>query len=184
METSDNTVPMRLKAKLAEHHLLASDGSQTIYGKPVWRSIAPGHEPERLMDATRAQRDLVVFAHATPATGPNQCAAWVEHVFSHMNLGVIVGDAADLARRWCTLTDTRALNVGMIMATSAHPFGTDGRAWGHVGIYIGDRRVMDSVEGRVRTSPLDAWISVYGVMADVQWGWLGGIALNQLTKTL
>lgn len=170
----------RLRVDLTRRELVAPapHDDQTIYGKPLWRPIIHGHEPQALMDASTRARDLVALAHATPATGCNLCAAWVERVFSGMRLGVVTGDAATLCRTWCTKDDTAELMVGMIIATAAHPYSADGRAWGHVGLYIGDRCVMDCAGGRVRTTPLEAWISVFGVMSDVRWGWLGGIALT------
>lgn len=170
----------RLRTNLERRKLVAPSPhkDQTIYGKPLWRSIPKGHEPQALMDASTRARDLVILAHATPATGYNLCAAWVEQVFSALGLGVVIGDAATLYRSWCTKDDAAELMVGMIVATAAHPYSADGRAWGHVGLYIGDSRVMDCVAGRVRTTPLEAWISVFGVMCDVRWGWLGGIALG------
>ena len=66
----------------------------------------------------------------------------------------------------------------MIVAVPVHPYGAGGRSWGHVGYYVGDGCVRHCSNGRVATAPLDVWLSVYGVMAEPRWGWLGGIALG------
>lgn len=174
----------RTLTMLAERGLLAPGTAKgleeplTIYHQPAWRGIAPGHEPQALMDSSTRQRDLVALAHATPAAAADLCAAWIERVFVRMGLGVVTGDAAALYHDWCRLSDPRDLHVGMIVAVPAHPYGNGGRSWGHVGLYMGDGYVRHCNNGRVSTAPLEAWLSVYGVMAEPRWGWLGGIALG------
>lgn len=176
------TYRTRLLASLDRQHLLqdTAGAGTTIYQQPAWRSVDAGHEPQRLMDANRRQRDLVICAHATPATGENLCAAWVERAFDRLGICSISGNAPELYHSWCHETDTSRLLVGMIAATPTHPYGSGGRAWGHVGLYVGDEQIMDCVAGKVRTLPCELWISAYGVMAEVRWGWLGGIALDEL----
>ena len=144
----------------------------TIYHQPAWRAIDPERKPQALMDASARQRDL------TPAAEADQCAAWVERVFLRMGLGVVTGDASALYHAWCQSSDTRCLRVGMIVAVPAHPYGAGGRSWGHVGLYLGDSRVRHCTDGRLVDAPLELWTSVYGVMAEPRWGWLGGIALG------
>jgi cell wall-associated NlpC family hydrolase len=58
----------------------------------------------------------------------------------------------------------------MIIAVPYHNWTSSGRIYGHVGIYIGDGLVMDSLY-YVRTVSLDAWIAEYSGMAEVRWGW-------------
>lgn len=175
----------KLLAALEERGLLmpgraeAADGTPpTIYGQPAWRPVPPGHEAQALMAGTTRQRDLVASAYATPATGADLCAAWVERAFERLGLGVITGDAAELYAAWCRHTDTRQLKVGMIIAVPAHPYTIGGQRMGHVGLYLGDNLVMHCADGRVRQVPLELWLSAYGVMAEPRWGWLGGIALD------
>lgn len=182
MTTDTTDLRVAMIDALAQRGLIAQHGDDaecpaTIYGQPAWRGIAPGHEPQALMDSATRQRDLVVSAYATPAAPPDLCAAWVEQVFSRLGLGYVTGHAAALYHDWCHDADTHDLLVGMIVATPSHPYSNAGRSWGHVGLYIGDRSVMHSVDGRVRTVPLELWLSTYGVMAEPRWGWLGGISL-------
>lgn len=174
----------RTLAMLTKRGLLAPGATEeqgeplTIYHQPAWRGIAPGHEPQALMDSSARQRDLVALAHATPAAAADLCAAWIERVFARMGLGVVTGDAAALYHDWCRLSDPRDLRVGMIVAVPAHPYGTGGRSWGHVGLYVGDGVLRHCNDGRVSTAPFETWLSIYGVMAEPRWGWLGGIALD------
>ena len=132
------------------------------------------------MDADAVQRQLVACAHAVPAASDGLCASWVELVWSYLGYGLVAGDATDIYRDCCHYADTADLLVGMVVAAAAEPYGMAGRAHGHVGLYAGDRRVMDSAGGRVRTVPLELWLSTYGIMCEPRWGWLAGIALDQL----
>lgn len=153
----------------------------TRWGEPAWRAVPAAGEagaPQALMDATARQRRLVEVAFAEPACGDDACAAWVENVFSALELGFVCGHACDLCDRYCALTELADLKVGMVVAVGEHPYSVAGRKFGHVGLYAGDGEVMDCVEGRVRRAPLDAWLSTYGVMRAPRWGWLAGIDLS------
>ncbi len=55
------------------------------------------------------------------------------------------GNACDMCRAYCTSTNVRDLKVGMIIADVSHPgTGDAGRLYGHVGIYIGDNKVISN----------------------------------------
>ena len=177
----------KLLAALEERGLLmpgraeAADGTPlTIYGQPAWRTVSAGHEAQALMAGTTRQRDLVASAYATPATGANLCAAWVERAFERLGLGAVTGDAAELYAAWCRHTDTRQLKVGMIIAVSTHNLTSAGRIYGHVGIYIGDDKVMHNV-GPIATYGLDQWINTYGTTVTPRWGWALGKDLSQMS---
>lgn len=81
----------------------------------------------------------------------------------------------------CPRTDLSDLKVGMLVAVSRIPYGTGGRANGHVGLYVGDGRVCGCAGGRVCTVPLEPWLSAYGVMAEPRRDWLGSITLDEPT---
>ena len=167
----------RLQEELRARGMLREDGL-TIYGQPARHAIPAGHEPEGRMEATALQRRLIACAHATLAPGTGLCASWVEQAFSRLGLGVVRGDAAQLYATCCKRTDLAELKVGMVLAVPTHPWAMAGRVHGHVGLYAGDRQVMDCVDARVRTVPLVLWLDTYGVMAEVHWGWLGNIPLS------
>lgn len=168
----------QLLTSFRERGLLREGGTTTIFGQPPLRLISPGHEPQRLLDATTRQKRLAEYAYSTPATGKNSCAAWVELVFLRFGYCAIVGHAFQVYEGYCHLNDLALLKAGMMVAVPRHPFSVDGRRYGHVGIYVGDRLVRDCVDTGVRTVPLELWLSDYGVMAEPRWGWLGSIALD------
>lgn len=169
----------RLLAELQRRGLVR--GFRSKWGQPAIRHIEPGHEPQRTMDATALQRRFVACAHGTPSPGDNLCASWVEQSFSRLGFGVVLGNARELHAWYCPHTDTAELKVGMIVATSAHPFSPQGMAYGHVGIYIGDSIVMDCVAQGVRKVPLSLWLSAYGLVDEPRWGWLGSMGLVSAT---
>lgn len=153
-------------------------GNRSRWGEPALRTITAGHEPQRTKDASALQRRFVSCAYATPSPGDDLCASWVEQAFSRLGLGVMLGDAAHLYQSYCHYDDPADLLVGMIVAVPRHPYSPQGIVHGHVGLYIGNNMVMDSIEGRTRKVPLDLWLSAYGLMAPPRWGWLGSMGLS------
>ncbi|MBM6774369.1 hypothetical protein [Olsenella profusa] len=175
---TDDDMRGKVLAALAARGLLAEDGATTTYGQPAWRDVPSEGGPQGLMDANALQRRLVACAHATPATGPDQCATWVENVLASVGTPYVCGSARAIYEGFCHVTDLSGLLVGMVVAVGRHPFDASGWAHGHVGLYVGDACVMDCAGGRVRTAPLAAWLSVYGVASEPRWGWLGTISLG------
>lgn len=153
-------------------------GNKSKWGHEAIRSIRPGHEPQRLMDSSALQRRFVACAHGTPSPGPDLCASWVEQSFSRLGFGVVLGNAKELYDWYCPYEDTASLKVGMIVAVCQHPYSVQGIRCGHVGIYVGDDKVMDCVREGVRKIDLGLWMSAYGLMADPRWGWLGSMGLQ------
>lgn len=166
----------RLLADLTRRGFVTGDRSR--WGEPALRDIAPGHEPQRMSDASPLQRRFVACAYATPSPGEDLCASWVEQAFSRLGLGVVLGDAAHLCQSYCHHDDPADLLVGMIVAVPQHPYSVQGTIHGHVGLYVGDDTIMDSVDHRIRKVPLTLWMSAYGLMAPPRWGWLGSMGLT------
>lgn len=126
--------------------------------------------------ASAAQRRIVDSCYATPSPGANYCAAWVSRVFQRAGYGYIGGNANDMYARYCTYSNKAQLQVGMIVAVSTYSKNYAGRIWGHVGIYIGDNRIMENI-GRIATTNLDTWCNYYGDTVAPRWGWAMGINL-------
>lgn len=127
--------------------------------------------------ASDAQRRVVDTAKTTPSPGGGLCAMWVSQVFNRLGYGYYGGNACDQYRSWCTSSDRSQLKVGMIVAVDSHPHTSAGRVYGHVGIYIGDGKVISNV-GPIRTDDLDWFIDYYGASHPVKWGWIGGRDLS------
>ncbi|MBR3157747.1 MAG: hypothetical protein IKF14_01465 [Atopobiaceae bacterium] len=130
---------------------------------------------QALADANALQRRLVQSAYDTPAAPAGYCAMWVQNVYANAGFGQFYGDACDLYDRYCTSANLSELKAGMIVAVSTHPHTSAGSIWGHVGVFVGDGTVRDSVYGYVRTSTLKDWMDYYGATVPVKWGWLGGV---------
>ena len=128
-----------------------------------------------LSQANANQRRLVQSAYSTPSAPAGYCAQWVEDVYANAGFGMFMGDACDLYDMYCHSSNLADLKAGMIVAVSTHPHSTAGSIWGHVGVFVGDDTVRDSVFGYVRTSSLQEWMSYYGATVPVKWGWLGNV---------
>lgn len=139
---------------------------------------ANGGAPQ-IAGATARQQAVVNSAYATPTPGQGLCAAWVSNVFRNAGYGFYGGNACDMCRSWCHSSNRNELKVGMIIADVSHPgTGLAGLTYGHVGIYIGNNKVMSN-EGPITVKSLDAFIRFYGAGTGCRWGWLGGINLSQ-----
>lgn len=123
--------------------------------------------------ASPAQQRVVDSCYATPSPGANYCAMWVSRVFQNAGLGYPGGNANDMYASYCTYSSKADLKVGMIVAVSTYSKNTAGRIWGHVGIYIGDNRVMENI-GYINTNSLDSWCQYYGDTVTPRWGWVFG----------
>lgn len=119
-------------------------------------SIGKGVEYEA---SEEVQKKIVDSAYKTSSPGAGLCAMWVSQVYQKAGLGYIGGNANDMYRNYTFTSDRKKLKVGMLVAVeSCSTGGTAGRIYGHVGIYIGDGKVMDNI-GRIRVISLDDWIA-------------------------
>lgn len=123
-----------------------------------------------------AQQRVVNACYSTPSPGAGYCAMWVSRVFQRAGFGYIGGNACDMYASYCTYSSKSNLQVGMIVAVSTHNHTSAGRIYGHVGIYIGDNKVMENI-GYINTNNIDSWCSYYGTTVTPRWGWAGGINL-------
>lgn len=111
--------------------------------------------------STEIQKRIVNAAYITPSPGAGWCAMWVSQVYQTAGLGYIGGNANDMYRNHTFTSDKSKLKVGMLVAVeSSSSGGTAGLTYGHVGIYIGDGKVMDNI-GVVRVTTLDDWIATF-----------------------
>ncbi len=107
------------------------------------------------------QKRIVDAAYITPSPGAGWCAMWVSQVYQNAGLEYIGGNANDMYRNFTYTSDRSKLKVGMLVAVESSSSGSEaGRIYGHVGIYIGDGKVMDNI-GIIRVTTLDDWISSF-----------------------
>ncbi|WP_158567515.1 phage tail tip lysozyme [Collinsella sp. AM29-10AC] len=133
----------------------------------------------QIAGASARQQTVVNMAYATPSPGQGWCAAWVTNVFRAAGVGYFGGNACDMCRSWCHSSNRSELKVGMIIADVSHPgTGAPGLTYGHVGIYIGNNKVMSN-EGPITVKSLDTFIRFYGAGTGCKWGWIGGIDISK-----
>lgn len=137
-----------------------------------------GLSGQGLAGATGSQLAVVNACKSTPSPGLNWCAAWVTNVFKAAGVGNFGGNACDMVKAWCHSNNPADLKVGMIVGDASHPgTGNPGLLYGHIGIYVGDGKVMSN-EGAITTKTLDEFIAFYGKGSGVYWGWIGGVELK------
>ena len=111
--------------------------------------------------STEVQKKIVNAAYITPSPGAGWCAMWVSQVYQNAGLGYIGGNANDMYRNYTFTSDRSKLKVGMLVAVESSSSGsTAGLTYGHVGIYIGDGKVIDNI-GHIRVTTLDDWIATF-----------------------
>ncbi|HEQ8733777.1 TPA: CHAP domain-containing protein [Streptococcus pyogenes] len=111
--------------------------------------------------SSEVQKKIVNAAYITPSPGAGWCAMWVSQVYQNAGLGYIGGNACDMYQNYTFTSDRSKLKVGMLVAVESSSSGsTAGLTYGHVGIYIGDGKVMDNI-GRIRVTTLDNWIASF-----------------------
>lgn len=131
-------------------------------------------------DASSAQRAVVDSARRTPFAGSGLCATWVSNAYAGAGI-YIRGNACDMFNSWCTSSDRSELKVGMLVATAHSSSSGMGWRYGHVGIYVGDGKVMSndsagsSWGAGVNTWDLDRWVSTFG-FTTVRWGFPPGLS--------
>ena len=152
--------------------------NRIAYANEFYDQIMQGGEGEDYDSASDAAKSVVDACRSTASPGGGLCAAWVTNVFSNAGVGYWGGNACDQYDSWCHSTDRSELKVGMIVATPSSSSGTAaGRIYGHVGIYIGDGKIMHNT-GSIETWDLDDWISTYCKYHAPAWGWFGGRSLE------
>ena len=117
------------------------------------------------------QKKIVDSCYLTPSPGKGWCAMWVSQVYQNAGLGYIGGNACDLYKRYAFTSDPSKLEVGMLVMVESSSSGTEaGLRYGHVGIYIGDGKVIDNI-GKVRVTTLDNWIKTFCKNSQVGFGY-------------
>ncbi len=109
-------------------------------------------------------------ANSTPWPGKNMCLQWVDDVYSRA--GINPDRKSTAFRAWKAhgiSTDKNNIPIG----AAVYGTGVNSEGAGHVGIYIGNGKVVDSVSSGINTSTLDQWISWQTDTIEGHRGWLG-----------
>lgn len=133
---------------------------------------------------TSVSQAIINATNSTPWPGASLCSKWVDDVYDNAGLTAQrYVSAYEQSKHTVISTDKTAIPVGA--AVYGTGTGTAGGPYGHVGIYIGDGKVVDSVSNGIQVSTLEEWIgwqenyarNSNNVLTDIngneQHGWLG-----------
>lgn len=119
------------------------------------------------------QRKLVVVATNSESYGisakSGYCQAWVADVYQ-----AVTGSrgsahcALCAAEKWAVSDDWSKIQVG------ATVYGYASNPYGHVGIYIGNGKVIHNLSGTVKVQSLESWVKDFKGFA---WGWENNLEL-------
>ncbi|QGM92008.1 hypothetical protein GIR35_12430 [Enterococcus faecalis] len=132
--------------------------------------------------AEQWQKDLVDTCQRVPWPGASLCATWTSNVYRscghevYGNGNSVLGHQGYGASYYPSraTTDFSKIKVGMLVSAQYGSNSAAGNTYGHVGIYIGDGMVMDSVNTGVRTISLSDWVSQNNrgwVVCGYPWDW-------------
>jgi hypothetical protein len=119
--------------------------------------------------------NVIYDAYPTPAAG--YCAGWVTECFQYAGLDAAGGNANDLYYAYCKSSDLSEAKPGMIIATASTGYGGWGDIYGHIGI-ITDKGTVRHNVGYVAEEPLQSFVSRFGRICPVKWGWMCDVALT------
>ena len=141
-----------------------------------YAELSTGGGGQEYAASNATQKAIVDACSRTPSPGVGWCAMWVSMVYENAGLGYIGGNACDMYANYCHSTDRSELKVGMLVAVRSSSSGTSaGATYGHVGIYIGDGKIMHNIGG-IETWDLDDWINQYCKWSPVGWGFPPNVA--------
>ena len=110
-------------------------------------------EMDAMTDVSQAILDAI---NKTPSPGAGLCQKWVDDVYENAGLSLErCNSAYDSYKANGVSTDRDNIPIG----AAVYGTGTGNSGpYGHVGIYIGDGKVVDNV-GPIQTQTLDEWVS-------------------------
>lgn len=132
--------------------------------------------------AEQWQKDIVDACHRTAWPGASLCATWTSRVYAAAGYTVHGNGNSQLGHQGYgasyypsrATTDLSQIKVGMLVSAQYGSNTYAGNTYGHVGIYIGDGMVMDSISSGIRTIPLSDWVSQNNrgwVVCGYPWDW-------------
>lgn len=132
--------------------------------------------------AEQWQKDIVDACNRVSWPGASLCATWTSNVYRAAGYQVwgngnsVLGHQGYGASYYPSraTTDLSEIKIGMLVSAQFGSNTAPGNTYGHVGIYIGDGMVKDSVNSGIRTIPLSEWVSQNGrgwIVCGYPWDW-------------
>lgn len=126
---------------------------------------------------TDVSQAIINATNTTGWPGASLCAKWVNDVYTNAGLSVNrSGTAFRDAMNNVISTDRTAIPIGAALYATGQQSG----GAGHVGIYIGSGKVVDSISTGIKTwDSIDSWLSwqtdsIEGYTGWIGWGWADG----------
>lgn len=120
---------------------------------------------------TDISQRLIDAANNTAWPGAGLCARWVDDVYDTAGIAPCRHYSAyESYKHHCISTDMSAIPIGAAVYGTGS--GSSG-PYGHIGIYIGDGKVIDSQNGGIIVSTMEEWLSWQVDVLDGKQGWLG-----------
>lgn len=174
---TSSTYVEHLKSVCAEWNFYRFDGITVAELEAMANSGNSGGSGEDYAASNATQQAIADAAHRTPFAGSGWCAAWVSNVYANAGLGAVGGNACDMYWNFCTSSNKDELKVGMIVAVPHSPYGSLGWTYGHVGVYVGDNKIMHNGSAGIITQDFESWVNEYAYRCTAKWGFpRGGIA--------
>lgn len=128
------------------------------------------------------QKAIVDACNRVGWPGASLCATWTSRVYAACGYTVHGNGNSQLGHQGYgasyypsrATTDLSQIKVGMLVSAQYGSNSAAGNAYGHVGIYIGDGMVMDSISTGIRTISLSDWVSQNNrgwVVCGYPWDW-------------
>lgn len=117
-----------------------------------------------------ASQKLIAAAQRVPFQGNARCAQWTNAVYTAAGYAHPDGNACDLYRKYCNISDLSQLQPGMIIAVPSHTRSAMGGKYGHAALYMGNGMVRHNTN-KLETIPLSQWLAYYETTYKAKCGW-------------
>ena len=125
---------------------------------------------------------VVKSAYNTRFAGNGKCASWVSDVFVNAGMQRPGGDA----NTFNMVKVSGEIKPGMVIAVQHSGPGGNSYRYGHIGIYVGDGKVIHNYGTRYSNlitgctiSTLDEWKKTFEYNCNAYWGWALGVDLSK-----
>ena len=119
---------------------------------------------------TDVSQAIIDATNVVPWPNAMWCARWVDNVYDKAGVTACRHwSAYESYKHHCISTDMSAIPVG----AAIYGTGCDSAGYGHIGIYLGGGKVIDSINTGIQVTTLDKWLTQQKDTIEGKTGWLG-----------